>query len=239
MNTNILTASAIAAFAWAPAAAASDATSVGGSLGDAGSTQIQISVTFDRIDDLVQFGQAPGALVDELSSLLEQLPATESLRARLKGHVDDFAARAARTYVGQSDVAVLRTEFVLARIDSFMDDLKRRSIGGGWSAEEFQNVVEGWTQRGRVFVDAPDPAALRARFSQAVQTAVDGSRTFAQAHARVAAIIANERARYAKGVLEARLANGTADKSDYERLMAVLMEARQQRADGAAIGRLD
>lgn len=214
---------ALAAAAAAPLTAGSTPAHLVPSVDPTLITGARTSVALDVIDDLIDAGKPIDHALEELSAALADLPSASALRGRLQGYVDDLADAAGSTFLTNQHAAELRLKFVDARLDELMEKLEVRAKGGDWSEEQIQSVLDRWVARSNVFVDAPDPAAYRARYQAAVDKARSNATRVMGYVREMRLTLLRMRIEEAREFLLQRVADTGATRADFNRLMELVI----------------
>ncbi|MEM9380457.1 MAG: hypothetical protein AAGB93_10960 [Planctomycetota bacterium] len=171
---------------------------------DTGGFSVAATAALNQLDDLVALGRPVTGGICTLEETIGTLPVESVMRARMTRLIEDFRDRAARAFLGFQDVAVLRNEYVQARIDAAMDELHERAVLERWTREKYVVALEEWIDLSSVFADAPDPSAYRERFRQAIKPAIQNAKSIARLQRSMQACILEERLYWAIKVAQAR-----------------------------------
>ena len=225
----------LAVFALAPASAVAEALPNPELEPIPASVALDISESLQRLDRLAWDGQDLGPELKILAQAINGGATVESMRARFMAYVEELTQRTRQTFVDQRDVALLRQQFVSVQVDHALDLLAERARGGGWTAEQYESVVAGWVARARVFVDAPDPAAYRARLMAALQTAYENAANLAEIMTAFRLQIIDARLTAAQRTVTRRAKAGDATVVDYQRALRLTIQRHRLLADRRAI----
>ncbi len=197
---------------------------------------LNISDSLQRLDALVVKGEDLTQELDTLQGVISEIPTIASLRARLAAYVEQLSERARQTFVSESDAALLRQQFVRARLDFAFAELAERARGGGWSAEQYQTVVSQWIARARVFVDAPDPAVYQARLQSMLDTAYQNAVSAADIVMSMRIQMAKARLVEAQKDLARKAKDKVAIQQDYDRVVKLTLDRKILEADAGLDG---
>ncbi|MEM6568775.1 MAG: hypothetical protein AAF957_10215 [Planctomycetota bacterium] len=185
-----------------------------------------ISASLHRLDDLIALGMDIEPELVVLKRVILDRPSNAQLRARMMRYIDELNERARRVWVDHLDAALLRQQFAEARVDHAIDVLEDRARAGGWSADEFRDVMAGWIARGRDYVDAPDPESFRLRLVGALERAHAGAKHAADVLSVLRGDLLDRQAEDALEMLRARIADGSVSDADFARLYELIAQRR-------------
>ena len=188
---------------------------------------LDISDSLYRLDALAAKGEDLAQELETLEHIIAGIPTLASLRARLSTYVEQLTERARQTFIDERDAALLRQQFVQARLDTALAQLAERARGGGWSVEQYQAVLSQWIARARVFVDAPDPSAYRARMQSALDTAYRNATSVAEIVMSMRIQMAEARLVDAQKDLARRVKDKVAITQDYERVVQLTVNLKR------------
>jgi len=188
---------------------------------------LDISDSLYRLDALAAKGEDLAQELEILEHAIAGIPTLTSLRVRLSTFVQQLSERARQTFIDERDAALLRQQFVQARLDIALAQLAERARGGGWTAEQYQTVLSQWIARARVFVDAPDPSAYRARIQSALDTAYKNAVSAAQIVMSMRAQMAEARVIEAQSDLARRVKDKVAIAQDHDRVVQLTIQLKR------------
>ena len=180
----------------------------------------QVSEALIQLEVMQSLGLPLESSIENLREIVEALPTHQDLRARLARYVEDLNERARQAYITAAELSSLRRQFVAARLDRALAALEERAESGGWSPEELARVASQLIGRAEMFVDAPDPAAYRARVEAAIERAALGAAEAAQMMRSLRIELLLERLEMARQDLLRRIQEGYVDPADYAKLYA-------------------
>lgn len=179
-----------------------------------------LSLALDRLDDTRENRfTLLGAIID-LQNQIEASPSAQDLRDRLAPILDEFYSRAQESYIRDFELAAIREQIVNARLDRAIEALHERAIGAGWSREQLAEVTASWIARAEAFIDAPDPAAYRARVSAALDLAIQRSAGILESVREMRVQLLQLQLEAARQRMLSAVAQGQMSEVEFEALMA-------------------
>ncbi len=195
---------------------------------ESGSHMDKLSMQLSQIDEIYASGKPISAALGDLSALVASLPAHSALRARLMAYVADLEQRALAAYISAQEMSALRREFVAARLDRALDALRDRALAGGWSRPDVERVAIHLIGRAEMFVDAPDPAAYRARVMAAIESALLSTSDTVSMMRELRIQLLLGRLEIVEGELIALVKDGVISASEFDALYAHQVQRARQ-----------
>ncbi|MEM8713412.1 MAG: hypothetical protein AAGG01_20905, partial [Planctomycetota bacterium] len=161
-----------------------------------------------------------GAILD-LQQRIAASPSAQDLRDRLAPVLEDLYSRAQDSYIREFELAAIREQIVHMRLERAIEALHERAIGGGWSREQLAEVTASWMARADAFIDAPDPSAIRARVSAALDLAIQRSAGILESVREMRVELLRLQLEVAKQRMLSAVAQGQMSEPEFEEQLAL------------------